>query len=106
MRGQHSGRNSNDHADRKREEGELQRGRITLEDDPAHGCLKFEGLSEIAMRQRAEVVAVLHEQRLVETQGVAQAHDFARGRSLAKHLFDGISRNDMNQQKDKREDEP
>src|SRR6266851_1845995 len=85
IRGEHSRGNSDSRADEESAEGELERGRITLEDDAPHGRLEFEGLAEIAAEK---------------------LRDFSRSRAFAEHLFDGIAGDDVNHEKDQSEDEP
>ena len=60
----------------------------------------------IAARQSLEIARILHAERLVESQRVAQLRNIFGSRVLAQHLQHGIARHDVNQQKDHREDEP
>ena len=104
--GEDSGGNGDGGADEESEEGELERGGIALEDDAADGCLKFEGLTEIATEELLEIVAVLCEERLIEIESVAKLRDFAGRGAFAKHLLDKIAGDDVNHEKDQSEDEP
>ena len=106
IRGEHSRGNSDSRADEESAEGELERGRIALEDDAADGCLKFEGLTEIATEELLEIVAVLCEERLIEIESVAKLRDFAGRGAFAEHLLDRIAGDDVNHEKDQSEDEP
>src|SRR5260370_17176347 len=82
IRGEHSRGNSDSRADEESAEGELERGRITLEDDAPHGRLEFEGLAEIAAEKLLEVVAVLGEEGLIEIEGVTELDDFSLPRAF------------------------
>ena len=106
IRGEHSRGNNDSRADEESAEGELERGRITLEDDAPHGRLEFEGLAEIAAEELLEVVAVLGEEGLIEIEGVTELDDFSGRGVFAEHLLDRIAGDDVNHEKDQSEDEP
>ena len=106
IRGEHSRGNNDSRADEESAEGELERGRITLEDDAPHGRLEFEGLAEIAAEELLEVVAVLGEEGLIEIEGVTELDDFSWRGAFAEHLLDGIAGDEVNLEEDESEDEP
>ena len=58
------------------------------------------------MRELSELMAVLHMERQIEAAGVATLRDLARRGALAKHLLDRIAGNDVNEQKDRRQNRP
>jgi hypothetical protein len=58
------------------------------------------------VRQPLEVSRVLHAERLIESQRVAQLREIFRARILAEHLQHRIAWDNVNQQKDHRQDEP
>src|ERR1700730_3381678 len=51
-------------------------------------------------------MAVLHENRLIEAEGVTQLRDLAGRCAFAKHLFHRVAGNDVNQKKNKGEHQP
>ena len=66
----------------------------------------LKGVSQVAAENLLEIVAVLHMKWLIESQGVAQLFDLTASGAFAKHLLNGIARDDMDQQKDHRHDQP
>jgi len=76
VRGKHSGRDGQGGADDQREKSKLERGGIALENDAAHRRLKFKRLPEIAAHELLEIVAVLHQERLIEIQCMTKLRDF------------------------------
>src|SRR6516225_2284789 len=51
-------------------------------------------------------VAALHSERQIETESVAQLRDLASRGALAKHRLDRVAGNDVNEQKDRRQNRP
>lgn len=76
------------------------------DDDLRDWLLKAEGLAEIAAEDAGEKVNVLSADGLVETESVAELCDIFRASAFAKHLFDGIARDDVSEKKNHRDDEP
>jgi hypothetical protein len=58
------------------------------------------------MDDAVPVTEILGVERSVEAVGVAQGGDVGGGRTLAKHLDDGVAGNEMDQKKDDRNHNP
>ena len=58
------------------------------------------------MCQPLQIAAVLHIERLVETETMAQLRDLSGRSALAEHLFNWVAWNDMNQQENQAEHQP
>ena len=60
----------------------------------------------IAAHKLPQIASILRMEWQIEPQGMAQLHQLSRRRALPQHLLDGIARDDVNHQKDERENEP
>ncbi len=72
---------------------------VTLKNNAAHRQLELQRLAKIAVSDLREVVSVLREDRLIQSKRVAKLLCLARCSAFTKHLFDGVTGNNMNQQK-------
>jgi hypothetical protein len=62
--------------------------------------VQTEGLAEVGVEDSAPVVEVLRMDRGVEAIGMAQDRDVGGGGAFAKHLDDGVARNQVDQEED------
>ena len=76
------------------------------EHNRAHGSRKAHGLSPIAAREARKISHVLHAERLIESERMAELRKILDARILAEHLQHGIARHNVDHQKNHREDEP
>ena len=95
VRGKHSSGNRNRRADQQSQKRQLQRRRITLENDFPHRGLELEALPKISMNQLPQVTPILHVQGQIEPQCVTQLNQFPGCCALPEHLFDRIARHDV-----------
>src|SRR5574341_569253 len=58
----------------------------------------------IAARESGKIFSVLHEERLVEPERVAQLLQIFGARAFAEHLLHGVAGHDVDQQENERED--
>ena len=93
-------------ATNKRRQRESQRVGIALGDQLGDGLVVANRAAEIAVQHALPVVEVLLAQRSVEAVGVASGGDVGGRGAFAEHLRDGISGDEVNQQKDKAHYEP
>jgi hypothetical protein len=99
-----------EHAERQRhqqrhqhaDERQLQRRREALAEDRQHRLAAAQRMSEVAAHQPAEEGAVLHEQRPVEPEVVAQRRDVGALRPLAEHDLHRVAGDDVDEREDER----
>jgi hypothetical protein len=104
--GPQAGGNADAGADDQRERGELQGGGIVFEDQARDGALEANGLTEIAVGEAAEIANVLHADRGVEAEGVAELLEIFGAGAFAQHLLDGIAGDDVGEEKHHGQDQP
>ncbi len=66
----------------------------------------MKGLAPIAANQAGQVMRILREDRLIESERVAQIVEIFRARVFAQHLLHGIAGHDVHEHKNHRENEP
>ena len=72
-----------------------------MQDELGHGLARPHGVAQIALHQTAEIAAVLHMQRIVESQLGAQLLDVLGGGHavFAQHHHDRIAGHELGHQK-------
>src|SRR5580692_6490115 len=104
--GEDTSGNSDGDAHEQRGDRQLQRRRKSLQDNRSDRRRKTQRASPIAACEALKITRVLHAQRLVQPESMTQLRDVLGPRVLAEHLLDGIARNDVNQEKNHRKDQP
>src|SRR5579862_62094 len=102
----HSGGNRQNNSYKERRQGYLQGIRIAPGNQLRHALVIAERGAEIAVQHAFPIVDILFPQRRIETIGVARGSDICRWRTLAEHLLNRISGNQVNQKKDQRHYQP
>ena len=95
-------RQRNQHGDGHRRERQLRGRRHALENLLQHRLIVSQRHAEIAARQSLEKRSVLHEQRPVEAEPLAELRDVFRRGAFAKHRLRGIAGNEVDEGKDQR----
>ena len=108
-RGVDARRDAENHRDQRAGEDQFQRARQPERDFLQNGVVIDERGAEIAPHQAGEEPAVLRQQRLVETELLAQLRDRRRighGARTRQEQFGGIARHHVEGHEDDRRDEP
>ena len=95
-------RQRNQHGDGHRRERQLRGRRHALENLLQHRLIVPQRHAEIAARQPLEKRSVLHEQRPVEAETLAELRDVLRRGAFAEHRLRGIAGNEVDERKDQR----
>ena len=90
--GDHARGDADQDGERHGREGQLQRGRDTLDDQPDGGLVEGERGSQIPLQGVAEEAAVLDGERLVQAQVVSQLLHLLPGGIRRQQELDGIAR--------------
>ena len=77
-----------------------------MQQEMRHGLVVAEGLSEVAVEDTFPVAEILLAKRHVEAVGVAGSLDVGRGCAFAEHLLDGVTGDEVDEQKNEGDDEP
>ena len=89
VRSDHSEWNTDDHSKGQREDGQLDGGRKTLDEDLGNGPTLLDRRAEVALKEMTQVLAELHPDRLIEAFTVvgrgAHGVELARSPSGARH---------------------
>jgi hypothetical protein len=93
-------------ADNKCGERESEGVGVTLEDEVSNGVVQAERLAKVSVEDPAPVMGVLLKKRSIEAVGVAESVDVGSRGSFAEHLDDGVARDEVNEKKDDRDDDP
>ena len=95
-------RQRNQHGHGHRRERELRGRGHALENLLQHRLIVSQRHAEVAAHQSLEKRSVLHEQRAIEAETLAELRDVFRRRAFAEHRLRGIAGDEMNERKDQR----
>jgi hypothetical protein len=70
------------------------------------GIIQAQGVPQIAVQRAAPIVDILLAQRHIQPVRMAESRDILSAGAFAEHLFDRITRNDMDKKKDDRHHQP
>ncbi len=93
-------------ANGERGQGQRKGGGIGLGDQIADRFVEAQGAAEIAVENAVPIVDVLGAERNVEAVGVARRLDIGTGGAFAEHGLDGVSGDEVDEQKDHADDQP
>ena len=102
----HSGGNGEQDGDGECGKGQRKGGGIGLRDELADRFVEAQRAAEIAVEDAIPIADVLGGERNVEAIGVARGLDVGTGSAFAEHGLDGVSGDEVDEQKDHADDQP